>query len=171
MFLRSRNQTTPFIFMVCLFVCQSEYLSACLAVCWSVHLHKSVWLSAHLSTCQSVSQKIFRGLYECYLWVCYVSAISRKCVFGHNFWTKAHRIRILVSRTMFWGLRNQMAAFALMVGLSVCPSVYLSAHLSLSQSNQSLSVFSLSSVCPSYGQSNSLSGLYRGQLPYSHWWL
>ena len=39
------------------------------------------------------------------------SDISQKCVFGHNFWTKAHKMIILVSRTMFLGSRNQMAPF------------------------------------------------------------
>ena len=40
-----------------------------------------------------------------------LSAFSRKCNFGHNFWTKAHGMMILVSRTMFWGSRIDMAPF------------------------------------------------------------
>ena len=39
------------------------------------------------------------------------SAILQKHIFGHNFLTKAHRNIILVSRTMFWGSRIQMALF------------------------------------------------------------
>ena len=37
--------------------------------------------------------------------------ILHKCVFGHNFWTKAYGMMILVSRTMFVGPTNQMAPF------------------------------------------------------------
>ena len=39
------------------------------------------------------------------------SFISQKHVLGHNFWTKAHRIMILVSMTMFWVSRIQVALF------------------------------------------------------------
>ena len=74
---------------------------------------------------------------------------------------------ILVSRAMFWGSRNQMAAFALMVGLSVCLSVHLSTCPFICLSDCPVSVCLQSvhlSVCPSYGQSNCLYGLHRGQL-------
>ena len=46
-----------FILMVC--------LAAHLPIFLAVHLPLSVWLSAHLSICRSVSEKIFSGLYEC----------------------------------------------------------------------------------------------------------
>ena len=152
-FLGSRNQMAPFILMVCLFVCLSVYLSAHLAVCWlSIFLS----LSRCLPICLHVNLLVKKPLAVCtnatYGYIMF-STISQKHVFAHSFLAKSHTMKILVSRTMFWGSRNQTAAFGLLVGLSVCPSVYLFAHLSLSQSVQSLSVFnlsvfSLSTLCP-----------------------
>ena len=46
-------------------------------------------------------------------------AIVQKHILGHNFLTKAHSVMILVSRTMFSGLRNQLVPFIYIIGLSV----------------------------------------------------
>ena len=60
----------PFILMGCLSVCLCIYLSICLSVGVLVCLSPYVCLAV-LPVCQSGSQKIFMGLYECYLWVHY----------------------------------------------------------------------------------------------------
>ena len=89
--------------------------------------------------------------YECIS----LTAILQKHILAHNFWTKAHRMMILVSRTMFWGSRNQMAQFILIVSQSMHPSV---CHQSVGPVHICLqSVFARLSVCPSDGQSSCLS--------------
>ena len=78
------------------------------------------------------------------------STILQKHILGHNFWTKLHRMMILMSRTMFWGPKNQMAPFILMVGHSVCPSVHPSVRpfcTSICLSSHCPRLFDLS-VCP-----------------------
>ena len=131
----------------------SNYYVVCLSVCLCIYL--SARLSAGLSVCLVVCPSVYLSFCESKnlqqsVWML-LSAISQKHVFGHKFWTKAHTMMILVSRTTFWGSRNPMAALVLIVGLSVCLSVCLAGYLSvhLSQSVQSLSVFSRS-VCLSF---------------------
>ena len=47
------------------------------------------------------------------------STILRKRFCAHNFWTNAARMMILVSRTMFFGLRNQAIYFVLYFVLTI----------------------------------------------------
>ena len=60
-----------------------------------------------------------------------LDTITQKYVFGHNFWTKAHRMMILVSKAMFWGSRYQIAPLILLAGLSVHKSVHMFMYLSI----------------------------------------
>ena len=85
--------------------------------------------------------------------------ILQKHVLSHNFLTKARRMMILVSRTMFWGSRNQMMPF-----ISSCIWPCLSSHLWIAW-NWSLSCLPIAEMTSIFFTCASL-GLYQPPSPY-----
>ena len=93
-------------------------LSVRLTVCLSANL--SFWLSAHLSI---DALSVEHSLAACKMLLngtlCF-PPFFENAFFVITFLTKAHRMMILVSRTMFWGSRSRMAPILLMVDQSIC---------------------------------------------------
>ena len=115
---------------------------------------------ALIFTCASLGRPIPKVFAVCMFakdWYIMFTAIVQKYIWRHNFCTKAYRMMIVVSGTMFSGSRNLLAPFVLMLSLFVCLSIRPSIYPSVCPSVSLCLWLVCRSVCPMASQSVCLS--------------